>query len=574
MATSVQEVASTGAAPFGGGKGRRAVVIGLVLAALIGVLGPLAVSAWTGSLSIPHNDTWAFSKAAQTFAHTGHFRLLGWNSMSLVGVFVPLGPLAASIKVQQCYAAVFGLIALVGSFDLLRRDVGARRAALGVLVLVSWPGFGMLSTSLMTDMPAYAAVVVSLALGRRAVERPTWWLWTLWAIVSFWGFTVRQQTIVAPLAILFVALWPREWRSAAAWRSWSNRRTAAIIVLGAVLLLADLVFNEWRKGVIGGGSPSGQIHWPGVHRIVTMGPGIWLMLGLFLTPLIFLVARPSRWSWTARIVALVVGGVLLVTVVGYQAYMPQNYFQIQGAYSAAYLGDRPNLFPQGLWDVLTGLAVFSGALLAGMVAHRLRTLRTELAIVFVLTLGGTVIELAAGQIIFDRYLLPLVLPLIVLLLTEPFRPMATRARARARTSPAGTAWLRVRTGLAGMVWLVLIAMTSLILLNAMNFDSANWKEASAVAAKNHVKDADVNDGLDWSGYYSAAGVGGAEPNAEAGTYKETPLLSDDQPCYVIADSPQSQPGWQLTGTPTYRSFRFFGSTEHLYVYRTAEKTCQ
>jgi hypothetical protein len=123
---------------------RWTVVAALVIATFIGVLGPVLVAAWTGSLPIPHNDAWAFTKAAQTFAHARHIQLLNWNSMSLVGLFAPLGPLGASIKAQQCYVAALGLIGLLAGYDVLRRDVGSRRAAVGVLVLVSWPGSGAL----------------------------------------------------------------------------------------------------------------------------------------------------------------------------------------------------------------------------------------------------------------------------------------------------------------------------------------------------------------------------------------------------------------------------------------------
>lgn len=557
MTTSLRQLQDPSTARVDERKRRWTVVAGLVLAAFIGVLGPVVVAAWTGSLSIPHNDAWAYSKAAQTFARTGHIHLLGWNSMSLVGLFVPLGPLGASIKAQQCYIAVLALIGLAASYDVLRRDVGSRRAALGLLVLVSWPGFGLLSTSMMTDMPAFTAIAVSLALGRRALERPSWWLWALWAIVSFWGFTVREQAVVAPLGILVAALWPRAWRTRAAWRSWLSRRTAAVIALGAVLLLADLVFERWRDGLANGGSPSGLFHWAGTERMVTMGPGVVLMLGLFLGPLIILFARPARWSWTARVTALAVFVLLVLAVFRYKAYLPQDYFERQGAYASAYLGIKPNLFPQELWDVLIGLSIVFSALLAGMVAHRLRALRAELVVVMVLTLAGTLVELMAGQILFDRYLLPVVLPLAVLLLKEPVGPAP-----------------RVRAGLAGVVWLVLTAITTLIMLNALNDDAATWKAASAIVSRGEAKAAYVNAGFDWTAYYSATPSGSSDPNAEDGTFSKTRLFSDDQPCYVVADSPQLQPGWVLTEKSTYRNYVFFGGKGHLYVYRTAEKTCR
>jgi hypothetical protein len=203
-----------------------------VFAALfIGVLGPLWLSAYTGSIRIPHNDTWAFSRTAQIFAHTGHIVLFNWNAMALLGMIIPLGPFGGSITVQSCIVAVLAVIALAAIFDLFQAYGGPRRAALGLLVIALWPGFGLISTSLMTDIPALAAVTVTLALGRRALERGSFRLLTLSALVGFWGFSVREQVIAAPLGVFAAALfspdsgparrssgWPRSCCRCSCWR--------------------------------------------------------------------------------------------------------------------------------------------------------------------------------------------------------------------------------------------------------------------------------------------------------------------------------------------------------------------
>ena len=69
---------------------------------MLGGVGlPLLVAAITGNLAISHNDSWAYSRIAQTLWDTGHLRLLNWNDMTLIGQVVMIGPLGSSIIAQQ-----------------------------------------------------------------------------------------------------------------------------------------------------------------------------------------------------------------------------------------------------------------------------------------------------------------------------------------------------------------------------------------------------------------------------------------------------------------------------------------
>ena len=531
----------------------------LVFAALfIGVLGPLWLSAYTGSIRIPHNDTWAFSRTAQLFAHTGHIVLFNWNAMSLLGMIIPLGPFGGSIAVQSCIVAVLAVIALAAIFDLFRAYGGPRRAALGLLVIALWPGFGLISTSLMTDIPALAAVTVTLALGRRALERGSFWLLALSALVGFWGFSVREQVIAAPLGVFAAALLQPRFRTRA-----SLKRMAGILLPLFVLAGA---FELWRRGMAGGGSPSFDAsRFPGVLAVVLSPLSGWLLLGLILSPLVFLIARPFTWDRTRLYVSGGTFFVLANAALWGGLQLPQNYLSIAGSYSSAFLSNRPDVIPQTVWDLLVPLGCVSGGLLAGLLVGRLRRLRPELACYAVFMIGGTFLEVVEGQALFDRYVLPIALPVVALLLSEPLRTPKAEASARER---------RTRLALGGASGLFVGVITTLMTANALAFDAATWHAAEAIVSSGKASVDYVDAGLDWTGYYSPDGMQD-QPDlyAEPGIYGYSPRLGRDAPCYVVASRPQSQPNWTLVETPAYRVYGFFGNTEYLAVYRTEWSVC-
>ena len=534
--------------------------VALVAAAMfVGVLGPLWLSAYTGSLGIPHNDTWAFSRTAQIFAHTGHLVLFNWNAMALLGMIIPLGPFGGSITVQSCIVAVLALVALAAVFDLFQVYAGPRRAGLGLLLVALWPGFGLISTSLMTDIPALAAVTVTLALGRRALERGSFTLLALAAVVGFWGFSVREQVIAAPLGVFAAALLQRRFRTRAA------IKRMIWILLPLCVLAAG--FELWRRGFAAGGSPSFDFEsFPGVRKVVLAVLSGWLLLGLILSPLVLLVARPFTWNRTRLYVS---GGMFFILANGTLwggLQLPQNYLSIAGSYPGAYLGTRPDVLPQTVWDLLTPLACVSGGLLVGVLIGRLRRLRPELALYAFFMICGTFLEVVEGQTLFDRYVLPIALPVIALLLSEPLRTPKTEASARER---------HTRLGLGAASGLIVGVVTTLMTANALSFDAATWHAAQAVVNSGAASADYVDAGLDWTGYHSANGMEDQPDDyAEAGIFSYSPSLGRDMPCYVVASRPQEQASWTLVATPAYRVYGFFGSTETLDVYSTGLSVCQ
>lgn len=535
---------------------RHAVTLLLLAAACaIGVLGPLLLSWKTGSLHIPHNDTWAFSRSAEIFARTGHIRLFNWNAMALIGAFAPLGPLGRTLASQQCTVALLSLLALLGAFDVLRAVAGARRAALGVLVLAIWPGYGLMSTSLMTDIPALVATLLVLALGRRAIERGSVVLFTLCGLIGLWGFTVREQTIAATVAVLGAALLRPRLRT--------RRMLTAFAVLTVVLGGAAGVFEVWRRSLPNGSSPTfNVISHPDMSEVINSCLGGALLLGLFLSPVVFLVVRPSTWSPRARSWAK---RTLLISAVGgfwYGAHFPQNYLLNDGSYAPAYLGTRPLVVPQAAWNLLLPIACVSTALLVGFTVDRVRRMPPELGFFLLLMVAGTVLETYEGEILFDRYVFPAAVPLLAMLLREPLRtPRSVR---------------KPRTAFAAGTGAFLMLVTGALTANALAFDAATWRAAQRLVDSGAASALHVDAGLAWDGYHSPDGVQNQpDPTTMPGIYSKAGELGDPQPCYVIASRPLDAYGYFLTlvATPQYYKYGVPGARNELYVYRTYQSQC-
>jgi hypothetical protein len=75
------------------GPWRRSDWLSLGLLVAIGTGLPLAVAVWTGSISIPHDDDWAYTRIAESFYLTHHLTSLGWGVMTLFGQIVSSQPL-------------------------------------------------------------------------------------------------------------------------------------------------------------------------------------------------------------------------------------------------------------------------------------------------------------------------------------------------------------------------------------------------------------------------------------------------------------------------------------------------
>jgi hypothetical protein len=534
----------------------------LLPAIVVGVLVPLIVALATGALSIPHNDGWAYSRIAQNFAKTGHLTLVGWNRSALIGQFIVLGPLAASITVQQLYVVVLGLIGLICVYDLLRPSLGSRNAGIAALMLALWPGFGLLDTSFMTDIPAMTASFLCMALGRRALERDSSVLFTVAVLAGFWGTTIRAQALAAPAALLIYA--------AFTWRSRTKVRLLLLAAISLVFAVAFAYFNSWFEALPGGDLPPYKLVKTVLNTSLDSSLLTYYAVALPAAPAVFWAAKPSRWGRGAKLTSAAAGVISLVAVHDFRrSIFTGNYLTPRGAYPTTSFGTR-FLIPNHLWDLLILIAVASGTLLAGLIVHKVRH-ADKLVVTFTLAFAaGTIGTFVLGELFYERYLieiLPGVLAVALLPETAPARRTAALPFGDAvwRQAAVPIAWARRACALGTAVVVALVGL--MLLTNSLTSDEQHWKAAQALQAQG-VPAMRIEADLEWLGMHAPHGVVNRGGNGTPiGYFTNTPA------CYAFSESRKPNgPHWTIDRVITYDRYLVAGSVK-LYIYATHAAGC-
>jgi hypothetical protein len=561
----------------------------LILAVLVGALLPALLAGLTGNLSIPHNDAWSYSRIAQTFAQTGQIKLLNWNRSALIGQFLPLGPLASSLVVQQLFVALLAVVMLLAAYDLLAPVTGRDRAALATLVFSLWPGLGLLSTSFMLDVPALAATLGALALARRAQARGSVLLLGLALLVAFWGFTIRAQAIAAPVAIGLTVL--------AGWRR--DRRLRPLPVIGLFVAFAVVagVFQLWQGTLANNDAPVFSGISDPLRLTLQLCVTAYFLLALALSPAVLFVVRPRTWrpaSWVAAATAAVVGIVELRHMNTATVFPAGNYLSPHGAYyGVVYAGSERAVLSPVTWDLILAFSGVAGVLLAGVLVQRWRSLDLLTGSFVVITFVGTVATGLTGQQVYDRYWMALAPGILAVILVRPAQldpspspdlspdpspqpdPQADsrpglRLRPDAQSETLAVSRFAPRHLAVGATVLVLAVLSFALTANGLAFDRARWNAAQGLVAAG-VPARDVDAGLEWIGDNSAHGVEERYPtSALIPDFSE--MFPSDPPCYVTVPAPLTRQGWKLREILDYRTFLAAG-TSKLYVYSTSLPGC-
>lgn len=490
-------------------------------AALPILLIAVGLAIYTDSLRIPHNDAWSHSKIAKHFAETGEWRLLQWNRTFLIGQIYPLGSLGKSIVCQHLFTALLAAAGMLAAYFNLRRRVGDSGAFIGTVAIGIIPEFGLLSTSFMSDVPAFAGIMLSWMVLDRYNDHPKWVLFLMASIIALWATTVREQAIAAMATVTAIGVWN------------SPKNERPIILLISLLALIALVYLElWRRSLPGDDPPQ-----------VTFSPGLLLQSlkcavfssGLYLLPVIVLVATPFRWRRNAVIAALGVGILALSIALAKRGdVFFGNYLTESGAYPSVLAGERV-VIPHVVFPILGFASCISLMLMAGHLVHNGVKMDLPSTLLFLFLSATTFGPSLMGQQIFGRYLLPL-LPFMVLLLLSRC-PARNIAASLITTAP-----------------LALLGL--LITANALSFDAARWKFAESFVRKGW-KPQDVNAGMEWNGWHAH---GRYRPDLTSFTDRE----DGDSRSITIRSS--SQLSKSPLDTYTYSTFGFFGRS-YLYASR-------
>ncbi|MHA6525497.1 hypothetical protein [Tessaracoccus sp. G1721] len=509
----------------------------LAAAVVVGVLIPLALSIMTGSISIPHNDAWSHAVIARTFAETGRIELVGWNRSSLVGQIVVLGPLAGSVVAQHLWVAATAVVGLLATFRLVSARGPETAAAAVALAVAAAPQFGLLATSFMTDVPAYAAVMVALTLADTALSTGRQRVLALSLAVGLWGVTIREQALIAPVAVAATAIW--------LFHGPARRTAVAQATIAAAALTA---FELWRRALPNGDSPRLLFS---LAETANGTMGTLLALGLCAAPLV-LSSRPNG-RWVLALAALPVAALGALRVFQSRSHaIAGNYVTNLGAYPEASPAPRI-IMPDALWYSLLAIAVLSAACLSALAMGWVLKLKGRdgsaplvgqplIALTLALLLGGTVLQAAIGQWVFGRYMLPAV-PLVGILLMRHW----------ARLTVLGWSALALNAGM-GLVF------TS----DALARDAAHWHAAEQLVAGG-ADASTVNAGLEWVGTHAELP---ARPDLPARDASVTPrimgMFPGSRECLVVSANPSLQ--LPVVDEFEYRRWAVAGDGV-LYVYR-------
>lgn len=584
-------------------------IVALAALLTIGVAIPVVLGTLSGAILIPHNDDPSMRRVALGLFETGRLALNGWTSMTLVGQVILVQPfLWATSGGPWAFAAATATLAVLGigsSFLLARRLLSVRRAALAVLGILVFPGFLLNTTSFMTDVPAWSASMICLALWATALDRsgPRRWAWLAAAlVVGCFAFSIRDFAIAAPAAVLIAGLAAepafrrRYWLAAAA-------VLAACGAIYVVCLQLPGRFEPRLQGI----TPA---------DISGLGKGV-ATLALVLSPAIVLAAA-SWWRRWHVIDWLIGSGVGLLVTSGSIASLartgrwPQmlvgNLLEVSGSLGpGALAGGRPVLFRPPAWDALNGVALVATIVLLGLVgavvgayARRVRRRLTAgeprraafapgisptvaMIAIFALVYGAAMGSWSLLVVMLDRYLWLLVLPIYIVLLTQPDPCADPIDGARPATAPpaaeplAAARGRRSLAGLPGAVSVLLLAglaaTSAILLLNADAFESARWHVGDVAVARGFAAET-VDAGLDWVAFH-ATGVATPYATAPPGWSRYDAWWPPFRLCAMASTSPLPQPGFELIATyPTaYRLLLFAGPNEPLYLYRVPGPGC-
>ncbi|MEY3361132.1 MAG: hypothetical protein RL531_851 [Actinomycetota bacterium] len=477
--------------------------------ALVGLVLPLVIARHHGALGAARGDDWSYLVTLFRWVDTGRLEFNNWVSMSLLGQLVLAAPIAVSrghaIALVQAQTAVIGLVGL-GALALLGRRLGLSWGAVtlaGVTIAIS-PLWLILSTTFMTDVPAFTISTIGLllatvALQARPIRTP---LLIAGFAVAVYAVSIRQYAIVPVIAIVLAG--------ALGLRTDADRRHvvafAVAVGIGAVATLAFLVwwYSVPDARALSPSAPTGR----DLRTAVIKGAGFLRLAGFGLLPIIcwrgpVRVVRDALAASRPLAVVAVLGTALWQATTATRYFSSQfvgNYVIRDGALSIAVLpGTRPDLMPGPLWNLLVVLGSLGAIVLAlgtvpviARLAGRVRD--RDLAGVDPVTglLGLTVfgfataygLAMVTGVQVYDRYALP-ALAIAALLILRGAPTDGTRARA-------------VGAGLA-------LALLGVVGINAAidsaSFDGGRWRLAQRVVDVGGWRPKQVNGGFEWVNYH-------------------------------------------------------------------------
>jgi hypothetical protein len=382
-------------------------------------------------------------------------------------------------------------------------------------------------------------------------------------LIGFWGCTIREQAIAAPVAILIFAF--------AKHKDSRNINRTFILGVGVILLAIFGYFEMWRMQLPNSDPPQFGLR---PNAILVAFGGLvrgWFNLALVTGLAALLVLNFRNLSISVKI------SMLFTTLLGFAALMYSgienfflpNYLSQKGAYADVLPPTTP-LFLDQIWLSFILLAIFLGiattAKLVISFSESRRNFDPLLSLFTFLTLLGTIYQFFSYQGVFDRYFLAF----------APFIFMAIFINSNRYLDDKNLALPTFTMRRAILPTLLVMTLSALLALHSWSFDQKRWEIAEQLVERGYAANT-INAGLEWQGWHSKQGVvnQGAVSQGEVDSVKYPgwgfDYLFNVSSCQVIATS-EIKENWQLIETVPYSNFLYFGEAK-LYVYQTDYSGC-
>jgi hypothetical protein len=606
----LESATTAGRGPSFIGRLDRLTVLALAFLLGFGVLLPVVLGSFFGSLFLPSQDDPAYRRVALNLYATGRLEFNGWNSMTLIGeVFFAQPFLWLSRGAEWAFTAAtatFAGVGIVAAFSVTRRVLSVSRATFCVLGVLVFPGFILNTTSYMTDVPTWAMAISCLALAAMALEATGGRRWVVLLAASLavgcFGFSIREFAAGALAAVLVVAGLHGLGRRRGYW---------ILVVLTVAACLAIFLYSRNLPG----GSPyvrGPSLSLGGLHsafNAVQRGVAS-LALGILPALVLAIAMWWRRWRLADVAIGIVVTSLFVAGPLYYfvrtgewAQILAPNLISVYGSLDTGILqGGRPVLF-DGPWWLLINLGAMAGTLVLGAVCGGsigacLRAAWREhqsgmggglnallgtwpgatwhLIWVYAVIYAAGITPWAMTVGVADRYVWPLLLPLYAILIKPPAVARVDEPSPERQAESAPGAGMRRRPWAASALSIVLLASlaaTSFVLtVNLDAFSAAHW-QMGETATDLGVPAGHVDAGWEWVSFY-ATGAADRRATDEPGTSYGSRWPSF-RPCAVVSASSLSDPSLQLVEVDpqAYRLYGFAGPWEPLYLYRSNAAGC-
>jgi hypothetical protein len=490
---------------------------GVAAVILLCILWVAAVSLVNPVGDFPLNDDWSYGTTVKTWMADGQFRPLGWTSMPLVSQALwgkmfchAFGFSFTTLRFSTLTIALFGLLACYGFMRLVGSTPAASVFA-SVLIGVN-PIFLNLAMTFMSDVPfAALSMITILAFGVGLRRNALSWI-IVGTVLSCIATLTRQLGIFLPAGFAVAYLWKKGFRL-------RPLVTAVVPVLSAVIAL--VAFNTWLNSTAG--LPE-MYNTKSEALLATLDKGLltvaiklvgrigiaFIYLGLFLSPLLVALV-PQFMSLGNRKKMLACGAAVVAIAAGATAFLASTDKLMPLTINLLYdcglgavtlrdtmllnLSHAPHA-PRAFWILLTFAGILGAQQLAiallAMAGRLVRAVRTgdrdqHTIPVFIIALMS-IYMLAMGLVYyFDRYLLPLLLPVSV---------------AAVMVGDARGPRLRTRAVIPALLLTLMLACFSIAgTHDYLAWNRVRWKALHGLMTEERAAPEEIDGGFEFNGMY-------------------------------------------------------------------------